>query len=73
MPRLGLGVALKIEDGDTRAAGVALCAVIRQVLERAGESGPDWQAVGSFARPEIRNSRGVLTGTMEPSGALRFS
>ena len=72
MPRLGLGVALKVEDGDTRAAGVALCAVIRRVLERAGESGPAWQAVGSFARPEIRNSRGVLTGTMEPSGGLRF-
>jgi L-asparaginase II len=73
IPRLGFGVALKIEDGDTRAAGVALLAVIRQVLEQGGASGPDWKAVGSSARPEIRNSRGLLTGTMEAVGELRFS
>jgi L-asparaginase II len=73
MPRLGLGIALKVEDGDTRAAGVALLAVVRQVLARAGEAGPDWNTLSSYARPEIRNSRGVLTGTMETSGELRFS
>jgi L-asparaginase II len=73
IPRLGLGIALKVEDGDTRAAGVALLAVLRQILERSGESGPNWKAVVAYARPEIRNSRGLLTGTMEPSGALRFS
>lgn len=73
MPRLGLGLAVKIEDGDTRAAGVALLAVLRQVLERAGESGPDWTTVRSYEAPEIRNSRGVLTGTMDVAGELRFS
>jgi L-asparaginase II len=73
MPRLGVGIALKIEDGDTRAAGVALLAVLRQLLERDARPGPEWKALASFARPEIRNSRGVLTGTMESFGELRFS
>jgi L-asparaginase II len=73
IPRLGLGIALKVEDGDTRAAGVALLAVLRQILERDGGAGPAWNTLASFARPEIRNSRGLLTGTMESFGELRFS
>ena len=73
--RLKLGVALKVESGDGRAAPVALVAVIRQVLARLA---PGFAAEFPAARldryvsPEIRNTRGAVTGVMRVTGDLHF-
>ena len=75
LPRLGLGLALKVEDGDNRAAGMALLEALRQLGARMapalGElSAPDLARHGS---QPIRNTRGAITGELRAAGALRFS
>ncbi len=74
IPSLRIGIALKVEDGDTRASATALLAILREVLGSLGsEPAPDWAALQRHSGPEIRNSRGTMTGVMRPQGALRFS
>lgn len=75
LPRLRLGLALKVESGDGRAAPVALVAVVRQLLARvapglAAEFPP--ASLDRYVSPEIRNTRGAVTGVMRVSGELRF-
>lgn len=75
LPGLGLGLALKVVDGDTRAAGCALLAMLRQVHERIGGAGtgePDWRALEAHVAPVILNSRGRKTGEVRVTGDLRF-
>ncbi len=74
LPGPGIGIALKVADGDTRAASVALLEVLRQVLHRfpPASGGPEWDRLARYASPEIRNSREVVTGAMSPRGELRF-
>jgi len=70
-----------------RASGVALLEVLKQVLRRAvGRSGgqvaelPELLALleqpredlAGHGHPEIRNSRGIVTGELRPAGLLRF-
>ncbi len=72
---LGLGVALKVEDGDMRASAVALLDVLRQVLERraAAEFATySLEPLTAYARPPIVNTRGVVTGELRPAGTLQF-
>lgn len=66
LPQQGLGVALKICDGTTRASESAIAAI----LVRLGAVDAKHPDVQSFLNPEIRNWRGVLTGNLAPSGAL---
>ncbi len=62
LPAQGLGVALKIDDGNTAASEVALL----HLLERLGAlSGDDREALAERLRIPIRNSRGLLTGHRE--------
>jgi L-asparaginase II len=73
---VSLGIALKVEDGDTRAAPVALLEVMRQVLERlpAANAGLySLDRLAGHARQPILNTRGVTTGELRPAGSLRFS
>ncbi len=64
LPDLGLGVALKVEDGDFRSATVALLAVLDQLVPGFGAVGPEWRA------PAVRNTRGEVVGRMEASVPL---
>jgi L-asparaginase II len=66
LPRRGLGVALKITDGGTRAAECAIAAI----LVRLGALPRDHPTTRKFMDPEIRNWRGVVTGRMQPTAAL---
>jgi L-asparaginase II len=75
LPALGLGLALKVEDGEIRAAGVALLEVLRQLLaqvapeQRVPFEGPE---LARHGRQPLRNTRGTVTGELRAAGALRF-
>ena len=73
---VSVGIALKVEDGDTRAAPIALLEVMRQVLARlpAAKAGLySLDRLAGHARQPIVNTRGVTTGELRPTGSLRFS
>ena len=74
LPTLGLGLSLKVHDGDMRSAGYALVAVLEAVVARFDPSG-DWpmDELARWRSPKIRNTRGVVTGSYEPRLALRFA
>jgi L-asparaginase II len=63
LPKQGLGLVLKVEDGAGRAAQVALLAL----LDALGAFGP--QAAAALAermRPRLRNHAGAIVGRIEP-------
>lgn len=74
LPGLGFGIALKVEDGDMRAAGIALVAVLQQLLERRAPNG-DWSfaTLADWHDPVIRNTRGAVTGQSLITGRLDFT
>ncbi len=58
VPELGLGVALKVEDGATRACEVVMAAVLQRLL-------PDLD-LEPFLRPAVRSRRGAVVGVVRP-------
>lgn len=73
LPELGLGVALKVADGDSAVSGPALLAVLRALLERAGLKGRyDLEPLADFAGSPLINTRGVRVGSVRAAGGLRF-
>lgn len=64
LPSSGLGIALKAEDGATRAAEVALLAL----LARLGAVPPSAReaALAPFARPRLRDFNGAEVGEVRP-------
>ncbi|HEX9581049.1 MAG TPA: asparaginase [Gemmatimonadales bacterium] len=65
----GIGVAVKVEDGHTWAAVVALIAVL-DALEL--EPAPS-RALAAFAGPPILNTRGVKVGHLRSCGGVTFT
>ena len=63
IPALGLGLALKIDAGATRAAEVAVAALI----DKFGATGAD---LAGLTRPALTNWRGLTVGSLRPAGAL---
>jgi len=61
MPREGLGLALKVEDGGVRAGDPA---VIRALNELGFLSDSEAEALQPFRRKEITNSRGETVGEL---------
>ncbi len=73
LPGLGLGIAIKVEDGETRAAGLALVDVLDQLTRRfAADQVWPLDGLDGWRAPPIRNTRGDVTGRVEVRGALRF-
>ncbi|SDJ01061.1 asparaginase [Aliiruegeria lutimaris] len=62
LPGKGLGVALKIEDGSTRASNSAIAAI----LVRLGVLDPEHPAALKHMCPRILNRRGVDAGQLRP-------
>jgi L-asparaginase II len=59
----GLGIAVKIEDGNARAMGPVLVEVLRQL----GVAEPaDVEALAVHARPQVLNTRGQVVGAIRP-------
>jgi L-asparaginase II len=67
LPDLGLGVAIKCEDGAGRASEVAMAAVIARLLrqDEAAQS-----ALARFVRPTLSNWNGMAVGGLAPAEAL---
>lgn len=66
LPEQGLGVALKVIDGGTRAAEAAITAILRH-LGALDENDP---VVAKFLTGPIRNWRGRITGEMRTAPAF---
>ncbi len=65
IPDRKLGLALKIDDGSTRASQVAL----GQLLLKVGAiSDDEYQALGNYFKPVVTNSNKDKTGYIVPSG-----
>jgi L-asparaginase II len=66
-PELGLGLALKIDDGASRASEVVMAALIARFLELdAAEAA----AVQPRLTPVLRNWNGIEVGALRPAGPL---
>jgi L-asparaginase II len=73
---LGLGLAVKVEDGDMRSAAPALAvalAAILQAFPADGLAASLQPVLQRWSRTPIRNTRAEPTGELRPMGALRFS
>jgi L-asparaginase II len=67
LPEQGLGIALKIDDGATRAAEVAMAAVVRRFLVLADA---ERKVVDELAAPVLRNWNGLAVGSLRAAGAI---
>lgn len=68
LPELGLGVAIKIDDGNnSRAAEVVMASVIEAALCL---SDADAEVLHSLCRPTLRNWNGIEVGQLRPAVAL---
>ena len=67
LPEQKLGVALKIEDGSTRAAECAIAAI----LVKLGALDPSHPEASAFTDASITNWRGIETGHMRAADILR--
>jgi L-asparaginase II len=64
LPDLGLGVALKIDDGAARAAEAAMAAVAAALLKSQDE------VLTGYSHARLRNWRGLDVGALRPAPAL---
>lgn len=67
IPEMGLGIALKIDDGATRAAEVAIAALL------AKHSGKSGDALMPFSRQTLSNWNGIEVGQVRAAGVLPVS
>jgi L-asparaginase II len=67
LPQQGLGLALKIDDGATRAAEAAMAAALARVLPRDDEQRAE---LDRHARPLLRNWHRTVVGALQPSSLL---
>jgi L-asparaginase II len=65
MPALGLGAAVKIDDGAGRAAETAIAAVLIAL-----GAPPNEGAAANLARAPVNNTRGVIVGERRATAAL---
>lgn len=69
LPELGLGIAVKVDDGNTaRACEVVMAAALQALLplDSAGE-----ELMRALAEPRMRNWNGIEVGGLRPSAVLR--
>jgi L-asparaginase II len=67
IPELGLGFAVKCDDGAGRAADVVTAALIAKLLPDNGQVNP---VVAELARPTLKNWNGIEVGGMRPAALL---
>jgi L-asparaginase II len=67
LPEQAIGIALKCDDGATRASEVAMAAVIARFLPMSED---ERGAVGRFLQPTLRNWNGIEVGGLRPAEGL---
>jgi L-asparaginase II len=67
IPELGLGIAVKCDDGAGRAAEVATAALVARFLPNNGAVIPE---LAAMATPELRNWNGIHVGALRPGAVL---
>lgn len=67
LPELGLGIALKCDDGAERAAGVMVAAVLAKLLRADAELAVK---LVEFANPPVESRLGARVGLLRPTAAL---
>jgi L-asparaginase II len=73
LPRSGMGIALKVEDGDMRASPPALLAILQALAPRLPpEARLPLDSVPQWSHQSICNTRGVQVGEIRASGAPHF-
>ena len=68
LPELGLGFAIKCDDGAGRAAQVITAALVRYFLRPEDE--PAANVLNRLARPELRNWNGIRVGELRLAGPV---
>jgi len=67
LPGIGLGIAVKCDDGGGRAAEVAMAAMIARFLPLDGRDQP---VLDRYLRPSLRNWNGITVGVIAPTPEL---
>ncbi len=70
VPAAGIGIALKIDDGHTRAAECAIATVLRRI--NALDDG-EWRQLQALACPPVFNVTGKPVGRTQAAEALEFT
>jgi len=66
LPEQGLGIAVKCDDGASRAAEVLMAVTLARLLPSAA----DRAALDAYVRPSLRNWNGIAVGSLRPTEAL---
>lgn len=69
LPDVGLGIAIKVEDGANRAAEVALAALLQKIPALTG-SDEDQTFLASLSRAPLKNWNGLEVGCVRASETL---
>jgi len=67
LPELGIGIAVKSDDGAGRAAEVMMAAALDRLLNNDADSA----TLEPFVQPPIRNWNGIVVGGLRPSDAFK--
>jgi L-asparaginase II len=67
LPEVGLGLAVKADDGATRAAQIMIAALIARFLPL---SDAEQARFSTFLAPTVRNRNEFEVGRMRPAGVL---
>lgn len=67
IPELGLGIALKCDDGGLRAAEIMVTAALLRVFRKNEEFSA---VLHEFSNPVMKNWNGIEVGTLRPAGDL---
>lgn len=67
IPELGLGIAIKCDDGAGRAAEVMIAATLARLLPEVDRLRT---ALAAMAEPTLKNWRGIEVGGLRPAGPL---
>jgi L-asparaginase II len=65
LPELGLGIALKIDDGGTRASEAVMATLMARYLRPEGEQA---EVLARLAAPTMRNWNGIEVGQVRATG-----
>ena len=67
-PTAGLGVAIKIDDGNnSRAAEIVMASVIESIL---APTGSDAETIRALSHPALRNWNGIAVGGLRPASTM---